>query len=220
MNEHEFEPIRGLPAKLPKGERILWQGSPAWRSFALRAFHVRKIAVYGVVLILWRVVAGLPEDMTAANAAVSAVWLAPLVLAMIALPAALAWLYARTTVYTITTRRVVIRAGVALPMTLNLPFKVIGAAASRVHADGTADLPLTLLGRDRIAYLHLWPNARPWHLSRPEPMLRSVPDGARVARILAEALERAAQPAEPAVAACEPVPAASARQRLRVAAAA
>lgn len=217
MNEHEFEPIRGLPAELPKGEHILWQGSPAWRSFARHAFHVRKIAAYGAALVLWRVVAGLPEDMTAANAAVSAVWLAPLVLAMVALPAALAWLYARTTVYTITTRRVVIRAGIALPMTLNVPFKVIASAASRIHADGTADLPLTLLGRDRIAYLHLWPNARPWHLSRPEPMLRTVPDGARVARILAEALARAA---EPAPAAREPVAAMSARQQPLVAAAA
>jgi hypothetical protein len=31
----------------------------------------------------------------------------------------------------------------------------------------------------RIAYLHLWPHARPWQLKRPQPLLRALPDAAR-----------------------------------------
>jgi hypothetical protein len=40
---------------------------------------------------------------------------------------------------------------------------------------------------DHIGYLNLWPHARPWRMKHPEPMLRSVPDAAAVARLLVEA---------------------------------
>ena len=36
--EHEFEPVHGLPEKLPAGEKILWQGSPDWKTLANEAF--------------------------------------------------------------------------------------------------------------------------------------------------------------------------------------
>ena len=51
-DDFEFEPVRGLPAMLPPGERLLWQGNPAWRSLAIRAYHVRKVALYFAVLVL------------------------------------------------------------------------------------------------------------------------------------------------------------------------
>ena len=37
MSDHDFdfEPIRGLPALLPAGEKQLWQGSPHWKSQAI-----------------------------------------------------------------------------------------------------------------------------------------------------------------------------------------
>jgi hypothetical protein len=41
---------------------------------------------------------------------------------------------------------------------------------------------------EQIAYAHLWPHARPWHFKRSEPMLRCVPDAARVAGLLAQAI--------------------------------
>ena len=63
-----------------------------------------------------------------ATVAVSSIWFVPLALVAVGLPALLAWLYARTTVYTITNRRVVMRFGVALPMSLNLPFRMVAAA--------------------------------------------------------------------------------------------
>jgi hypothetical protein len=84
--------------------------------------------------------------------------------------------------------------GAALPMMVNVPFKIVGVAGAKVHSDGTADIPLRLTGNGRLAYLHLWPHARPWRLTNPEPMLRSVPDGARVATLLADALAVATPP--------------------------
>lgn len=196
MREYDSEPVRGLPEALPAGERILWQGSPDWRSLARHAFHVRKIAVYCAVLVAWRIVSAVYDGEGMAAIALIASWMAGLTAVAVALPLLFGWLYARTTVYTITSHRVVIRAGVALPMALNLPFKTVAAASVRSYADGTGDLPLTLAGLDRIAYLHLWPNARPWRLARPEPMLRSVAEAGRVAGVLGRALAAAAdQPA-------------------------
>ncbi len=192
IREHDCEPVPGLPEALPPGERILWQGSPACWSLARHAFHTAKIAIYCAVIVAWRVLSDLADGVAVGDALVGGLWLLPLAALAIGLPALFGWLYARTTIYTITNRRVVIRSGVAIPTAFNLPFALIGAAAMRRHRDGTGDLPLTLVGSDRIAYLHLWPNARPWRLAHPEPMLRSVPDVARVAEILGQALASAA----------------------------
>lgn len=197
MNEFDHEPVRGLPEHLPAGERILWQGAPRFAALARRAFHVRKLAFYCGLLLAWRVAAGVSDGETLGAIAVSAVWVVPFALVAVGLPLLLAWLYARTTVYTITNRRVVMRFGVALPMSLNLPFRLIVAAGVRSYADGTGDVTLTLTGPDRIAYLHLWPNARPWRIARPEPMLRCIPAAAQVADVLADALATAAPAVAP-----------------------
>jgi hypothetical protein len=100
----------------------------------------------------------------------------------------IAWGVARTTVYTITNRRVVMRIGIALPVTFNLPYKQIDGAALRPYEDGTGDIPLQLREGTRLAYLVLWPHARPWRFTRPEPMLRCVPNAAATAQLLSEAL--------------------------------
>jgi len=194
MSEFEHEPVRGLPERLPAGERILWQGAPRVGVLARRAFHVRKLALYFGLLLAWRMGAGLGDGEPPAAIATATLWRVAFALVAIGLPVLLAWLYARTTVYTITDRRVVMRYGVALPMSLNLPFRVIGGAGLKAHADGTGDIALSLTGRERIAYLHLWPNARPWRVARPEPMLRGVPEAAQVAELLADGLAAAAIP--------------------------
>ena len=58
MSEHDFEPIRGLPGDLPEGETILWQGAPNWLTLAEQAFHVRAVAAYFALMLLWRLTAG------------------------------------------------------------------------------------------------------------------------------------------------------------------
>jgi hypothetical protein len=83
---------------------------------------------------------------------------------------------------------VVLRFGVAIPMAFNLPFRQIKTAGLRRHADGSGDIPLKLMGVERIAYVVLWPHARPWHFAPAEPMLRAIANPARVAEILAGAL--------------------------------
>jgi hypothetical protein len=195
MNEHDFEPIPGLPERLPPGERIVWQGSPHRGGVARRVFHVRKLAIYFAVLLLWFAVSRTADGHAIESTALPVLWLTLVAAAAIATMVALAWLIERTTLYTITTKRLVIRFGIALPMTVNIPFRVVRSADLKAYADGTGDLALALNGRRRLPYLALWPHARPWRLSQVEPTLRVVPEAAKVAEILSQALAAGVQPA-------------------------
>lgn len=219
MSRSEIEPVRGLPEHLPPGERILWQGSPAWRTVAVRALHTRKVVGYFALLAAWGFVASIVADGAAPRAALlSVAGVVPLTIGALALLGLYAWLVGRTTIYTITNRRVVMSFGVALPMTVNVPFRIVASAGLRTDPDGAGDIPLALNGREKLAYLALWPHARPWRVSRPEPMLRAVPEAAKVAGILSGALAAAAgrtapamvgQPAETAGAIPQPIAAAA-----------
>jgi hypothetical protein len=202
VNEHEFEPVRGLPELLPPGEQLLWQGTPRWQSLAIGAFHARKVGLYFLALIAVDAVASLATGRPAGAVAISAAGLVVLALAAVGLLALLAWLTARSTVYSITTRRLVMRFGVALPMSINLPFSVIESASMRTRGDGSSDLPLVLMPGSRIGYLITWPHVRPWQFARPQPMLRAIADGERVAELLAAGLAASAGTA-PAVVAPE-----------------
>ncbi|MEL7372229.1 MAG: photosynthetic complex putative assembly protein PuhB [Myxococcota bacterium] len=188
MNEFEYEEVPGLPGKLPPGESILWQGAPDWRALARRTFHVRAIAIYFALLVVARGAASIVLDNASLLAAIgSAIIVVPLAFIGLAILYGLAWWHARTTVYTITDRRVVMRFGIAVQLAINLPFREIKEAALLELPDGYGEIPLTLGGTGRLAYLHLWPHARPGLLRHPQPMMRCVHDGQAVAKILTEA---------------------------------
>ncbi|MGP1353172.1 MAG: photosynthetic complex putative assembly protein PuhB [Parasphingopyxis sp.] len=178
MSEYDHEPIRGLPGHLPEGEEILWQGAPEWRTFARTAFHTRLIGVYFVLLVALAVASGSIGGAVATGIAG---------MLGIGLLMLFAWAVARTTVYTLTNRRVVLRIGVALNKCVNLPLKQIGAADLNLRGNGFGDIALTLTGPHRIGYAMLWPHARPWKFSRVQPMLRAVPEAETVAAKLARA---------------------------------
>lgn len=188
MREYESEPIRGLPEHLPPGEEMLWQGAPRWSVLARRAFHVWKVAIYFALIILWQIVSAIAAGETLAGILGAAVW--SFILGVIAVGglSLLAWAMARSTVYTITSRRVVMRFGVALPMIVNFPFAQVASAQMKRYRDDTGDIPLILIDSARASYMLMWPHARPWHLRRPQPMLRAIPDVSKVAEVLAGAI--------------------------------
>jgi hypothetical protein len=186
--EHEFEAQLGLPEPLPRGERMLWQGAPQWRVMARQAMHTRLLSVYFALLLGARGINTLANGGSIADAALSVLWLLPLAAAALGLLVLLAWLVSRTSLYTVTDRRVVMRIGVVLNITFNLPYSQIESAGLRTNADGSGDITLLLADTDHIAYVHLWPHARPWHLKRTQPMLRALPRVAGVAQILSTAL--------------------------------
>lgn len=181
-HEHEFEAAPGLPEALPQGESILWQGAPSALSLAVHVFHVRMLAGYFALMLLVQglYLAGEPGGL----AFKPLLWSLTAALLALGLLASVAWFAARNTLYTITNRRVVMRIGIVLTLTLNLPFKALASAAVRSYKDGTGDIVVALAGEDRIGWAHLWPHARPWALRNPQPSLRCLPDAPRVATVL------------------------------------
>ncbi len=192
MSEFDFEPIRGLPEPLPPGEGLLWQGAPQWGPLAQRAFHVRAIGVYFSLLILLRFIIIIVDGDPLTVAIGSALWLLLLGLAAMVILTLLAWFYARSTVYSITDRRIVIRFGLALPMAVNIPFKSIEAADLISHDDGTGDIFLKLIKDQKVNYWVMWPNVRPWYFFNVQPMLRALADAKSAGAILAAALRAVA----------------------------
>ncbi len=190
VGEHDDEAAPGLPAPLPAGERLLWRGAPDWRVLARRSFHLRKVAAYFGVLIAWRGISSLADGGSLGQAAASTLWTVPLAALALGFIALLSWLVASNTVYTLTDRRVVMRVGIVLTVTFNLPLRRIEGARLHALPGGAGDIALVLNADDRIGYIHLWPHARPWHFTRTEPMLRALPDAAQVAQLLADALRQ------------------------------
>ena len=192
--EHEFEAVHGLPAALPAGEHIIWQGSPDVASFARNAFHIRALTGYFALLLILRGVFAIADGASYIEALRSEAPLFALALIGLGLVWLLAYLASRSAVYTLTDRRIVMRIGIVLSVTFNLPLKTLTSAGLKVNSDGTGDIPLSLQSEFNIAYLHLWPHARPWQLRHTQPMFRSIANVERVATLLTKAT-LAAQPA-------------------------
>ena len=181
---------RGLPAPLPKGETMLWQGAPSWKNVAFRVLHVRKLMIYfGILAMICLVRSIMVETQQMWWSLFALLFLGSVAIALLS---TFAYFVAKTTVYTVTEKRVVLRVGVAISMSLNLPFTMVENADLRLFRDGSGDIPLLLAGQTRVGYITLWPHARPWRTRRVQPMLRSVPDAARVAQLLARALAASA----------------------------
>lgn len=191
MTHHDdfnFEPVRGLPEALPEDEHILWQGAPDPSMLAREALGLRWVAGYFVLLAIWRV--GVSSvDYPLVQSLVHAV---PFVLAGIvacAIIYGIAYVQARSTVYTLTNKRVAMRIGAALTMTLNLPYTWIGNAGLDLRRSGHGTLAFELIGETRLSYLMTWPHVRPWRITRTQPALRCIPEAEKVAALFAEAAE-------------------------------
>ncbi|NNU79372.1 PH domain-containing protein [Halovulum dunhuangense] len=182
------EPHRGLDRHLPEGETILWQGQPRAWDLACAAMSLRWVIGYFLLLAAWRGIAlGGTEGLEAGLRAVSWYLVAGALTCGIILLGA--WVFARTTVYTITSSRVVMRIGAALTVSLNLPYKWIARADLALAKNGSGSIHLDLKGETRFSYLVLWPHVRPWQMRRPQPTLRAIPDARKVAAILGAAAE-------------------------------
>ncbi|QGX97766.1 PH domain-containing protein [Roseovarius faecimaris] len=190
MHHDDFaiEPVKGLPEAPPEGERILWQGRPNWWALTRASLSLYWVAGYFVILAVWRF--GSTVDQVGAGAALAGstpfLILGGIVCALLMI---VGYVQARATVYTITNRRVAMRIGAALTVTLNLPFTQLGRADLDLRRDGTGTIALDLIGPVRLSYLVCWPHVRPWKMRRTQPALRCIPDATDVAQILATAAE-------------------------------
>ncbi len=195
MNEYEYEPIEGLPEQLPEGEYIVWQGAPEWMALARKVFHVRAVGFYFAVLVAWYVLAQLEGGGGVSAALAASTWTLALGASAIGILLVLSLLFARSTLYTLTNKRLVLRFGVAIPMMINLPLEKIESAELGRYGDDHGDISLTLCKGERISYMALWPHARPWHFGEVKPMLRGLHNPGVVASLLADVVSEQA-PAE------------------------
>ncbi|MEM7470437.1 MAG: photosynthetic complex putative assembly protein PuhB [Pseudomonadota bacterium] len=193
-DDFKFEPVRGLPEALPADEHILWQGQPNALRLAKDAWGLNWIIGYFVLLAVWRIgVSSTTVPLTEAMGHGVPFLVSALLAALIIY--GLAYVQAKSTVYTLTNKRVAMRIGAALTMTLNLPYVCIGNADLGVRKSGLGTLTFELTGDTRLSYLMTWPHVRPWHMAKTQPAFRSIPDAVRVAAIFADAAEtRVSQP--------------------------
>ncbi len=199
MSEYDHEPVRGLPGELPESEHIIWQGAPDWKQLAGSALHIRLAGVYFGALAIMAVMQGsfgYAAVMTGLGAVV------------IGLFSFFAWGVGRTTVYTLTNRRIVLRIGVALNKCINLPLTEIESANLKKLPSGHGNVVLALKGMPRLGYWMLWPHARSLRIIRPQPMLRAIPEATQVAEKLFHATEKLQDiaPATPAAETAADIP--------------
>ncbi len=200
MNDEARQWVPGVSTPLPPGERIRWRGAPERHALARRVFHARKIAIYFVLLLGWRAAASAGEHPWMPYFLAGAIPLALLGALCVGCSLLLARLTERATVYAVTDRRVVLRIGLVLQSTINIPFRQIQGASVKRHADGTGDIALRLGDQDRLAYLMLWPHARAWHFTHPQPTLRCLADPEQIGELLREGVLGVNEPPAPATA--------------------
>ncbi|MEM6891610.1 MAG: photosynthetic complex putative assembly protein PuhB [Pseudomonadota bacterium] len=187
QDDFAFEPIEGLPERLPAGETILWQGRPDAWSLTKASLAFWWVMGWLGLVAFWRILSVsdlLPLGQAIASA-FPVLFLAAIVGALLFLTA---WAQARATVYTVTNRRIAMRIGAALTITINLPFTQVSSADLDLRKDGTGTIVLTTQGKTQFSYLVLWPHIRPWRFPA-RPALRCIPDAQHVAALIAEAAE-------------------------------
>lgn len=195
MSHDDFatEPVAGLPELPPEGEKILWQGRPDWWALSVSATSLYWVMGYFVLLALWRLVS-LSDQMAFGQAVILSLPLLIVGLVVALLFMLFCYIQARTTVYTVTNRRVAMRIGAALTVTLNLPYTQIVNATLRKGGRGTGTIAFEVPKDVRLGYLTCWPHVRPWALPA-QPALRCIPDAGRIAAMISDAAEaRVAMP--------------------------
>jgi hypothetical protein len=186
MMEYESEPVEGLPQELPEGEQLVWQGRPTEAAMAKRVFYIPYLAFYFALLICGHSIYRILDGVSTAQILGTLAWQAGLAAVVLLLLGWLARAYARSILYTLTSERLVIRSGVALPMMVNIPINQIAAADMRINRDGTGDILLRPTADKKLYWVLLWPNVSAWHSRPVRPHLRGLIDPDAAAKAFAE----------------------------------
>ncbi len=183
--------IRGVPHPLPAGERVLWEGAPDANAMAKHVFHRGVFLIYFGAMLLWWMTT--TDDAFASSDFLAGlgvrVGLSAIALAIVE---GLARISARTSWYAITNKRLVLKLGMVLPMSINIPFSIVESAGVGQFKDGTGQIVLLLDKAHRLAYVALWPHCRVFRINRPQPILRGLRNATELGTLLASAVADAA----------------------------
>ena len=174
-------------SRLLPGERVLWEARPDWRAVARDVVRIGWLAAYFGVVMIWNAASNRLNGLGPMETLRAGVPLFIAALVLLAGCAVFAYAIARTTRYTLTNERCILRYGVALTATLSLPLRQMASVSVAAREGGAGDILLPLKRGSKVRYLKLWPHARPWRFKVAEPMLRGVPDAVTVAALLTHA---------------------------------
>jgi Bacterial PH domain len=77
------------------------------------------------------------------------------------------------------------KIGLALPVIINIPFRQVDGVAFAATSKTYGNICFKTGGGTRLAYLMLWPHCKPWHMAKPQPAFRDIPEVEAVAQRLA-----------------------------------
>jgi len=186
-HEHEFEAALGLPERLPRNEYVIWQGQPNWKQLAVDAFHIRKILLYFAVMVGLQLAHLLDGDVAALDIVKqigTSVLLASLALGLLVWSA---YLSGQATIYTLTNRRIVMRIGIVLSLTFNLPLKKIVSCDLMALKNQIGNIAIGISSDSPIGWLNLWPHVRAWRIHSPQPTLRCIENAEQVGQMILHA---------------------------------
>ncbi len=186
--EHEIEPVPGLPGRLPDGEFIVWQGHPAFKIVMTRLLRARWIAIYFAAAALWSVAVGVNNSEGLWQLLGRLTFIIVAAIIFFGLLALYARAVAKTSLYTLTNKRLVMRVGIAISASFNLPFKQIAGADFRVGKDGSGDVALTLKSGHGLSGSVFFPHQRGGLWRKLSPQMICLPDAKSVAEKLAQQL--------------------------------
>ena len=184
--DFDFEIMPGVPSGMPKDETVLWQGKPQAMALAREAYKINWIAAYMLAVVVWRAGGAYADGGAALMVATGLPYLV-LAMAGYGVVYLLAWAQARASIYTITSARVIMKVGAALPVTYTIPFVRIATARLDLKPSGTGTIAMEITDGVRLSFAVLWPHLRPGFAKFTQPAFRCIPDASRVARLLADA---------------------------------
>ena len=173
-----------LSENLPNGEQLIWHGQPERRALATRAMYLKYIAFYLAALIAARTGYLILDGEPVATWSGMLVWQVLASAFVMLLIVGLATVYSRTTRYSLTNERLIIKTGAAITIHINLPLQQITAADLGEYSDGTGDITLQVSRAEKLYWLLLWPNVRSWWIRPLRPVLRGLRDAQAVAHLL------------------------------------
>ncbi len=188
MYKIDKSPPKDILSVIPKDEEILWNGRPDLRRFCLSALGLRYIAVYLIVItgVIFF------NNFGNFSLAVFLEKMFPYILSCfiaVILLVVIGASQVMPTVYVITSKRIIIKSGLALIFMLNVPFDKISNIDKQVLKDGCGNISFKLISNKRVPFFASWPSVRPWHFNNPEPTFRCIADVDVVAFKLAKAAQ-------------------------------
>ena len=181
-------PPKDILSVIPKDEEIIWHGRPDLRRFCLTAIGIKYILVYLIVITCSIIYTRYGDFNLITILQVLVPYLLSCCLAIILL-VIVGISQVLPTVYVITSKRVIIKSGLALIFMLNVPFDKIASIDKNNYSDGSGNISFKLISNKRVPFFASWPSVRPWYFSNPEPTFRCIADVDVIALKISEAAQ-------------------------------